>query len=177
MFSLACVLPSPTSAVGPVTAGPSWFGWLMGTTTQSDSSPPCAPDVRLDAFSGRPAVLLSGDAEVSRFSCMKFLSVRGVYDYAGSATGSRYRLLRCGLPHTSTGSAPQTVFSKLNTRPTNASVYASKGTPRARSGARLSFTPFPVLTHCAHALGYYVTPLRGWSCGRIVVRCEELEKL
>ena len=127
---MACVLPSPTSAVGPVAAGLSLFGGFIGTTTQSDSSPPCAPDVRLDAFSGRHAVLLSGDAEVSRFSCMKFLSVRGVYDYAGSATGSRYRLLRCGLPHTSTGSAPQTVFSKLNTRPTNTSVYASKGTPR-----------------------------------------------
>ena len=93
------------------------FGWFIGTTVRSDSSTSCAPDVRLNAFSGRPAVLRSGDAEVSRFSCMKFLSVRRVYDYAGPSANSRFRLLRCGLPPLSTGSAPWIGFSKLNTWP------------------------------------------------------------
>ena len=36
--------------------------------------------------------------EVSRFSCMKFLSVRGVCDYAGPGSDSRYRRYRCCLP-------------------------------------------------------------------------------
>src|ERR1700686_1641785 len=36
--------------------------------------------------------------EVSRFSCMKFLSVRGVCDYAGPGSDSRYRRCRCCLP-------------------------------------------------------------------------------
>jgi hypothetical protein len=40
-----------------------------------------------------PAVLLSGwtagVSEVSRFSCMKFLGVSGVFDYAGLNKNSR----------------------------------------------------------------------------------------
>jgi hypothetical protein len=40
-----------------------------------------------------PAVLLSGwtagVSEVSRFSCMKFLGVSGVFDYAGLSRNSR----------------------------------------------------------------------------------------
>jgi len=40
-----------------------------------------------------PAVLLPGStagvSEVSRFSCMKFLGVPGVFDYAGLNTDSR----------------------------------------------------------------------------------------
>ena len=31
----------------------------------------------------------TGISEVSRFSCMKFLGVSGVYDYAGLGRGSR----------------------------------------------------------------------------------------
>ncbi len=42
------------------------------------------------AFSHRPGVLSTpGVSEVSRFSCMKFLGVSGVYDYAGLTRGSR----------------------------------------------------------------------------------------
>src|ERR1039458_9606705 len=29
----------------------------------------------------------------------------------------------------------------------------------------------------AHALGYYLTPLRGWGCGSIIARCEGLERV
>jgi len=136
------VLPSPPSAVGRLlltllcSAGSS-------VLRPSRPSTPCAPDVRLNAFSGRPAVLLSGDAEVSRFSCMKFLSVHGPSDYAGSAADSRYRLLRCNLPHPPTGSASVLSF-RSSYRPTNASVYASKdplaappGKTRAQDGSLL----------------------------------------
>ena len=51
------------------------------------------------AFSHRPVVCFtSGISEVSRFSCMEFLDVRGVYDYAGPAQSSRYRSRPCCLP-------------------------------------------------------------------------------
>jgi len=64
------VLPSPLRRrVGA--ADPPLFGWFIGTTTQSDPSTPWRQTWRLNAFSGRPAVLLSGDAEVSRFSCIE----------------------------------------------------------------------------------------------------------
>jgi len=65
------------------------------------------------------------DAEVSRFSCLQFLSVLGVYDYAGPANCSRFRRWPYSLPLLSTGSAPRISFTKLHTRPTDASVYAS----------------------------------------------------
>jgi hypothetical protein len=61
--------------------------------TRSDSSPPFMPASRLSAFSGRSTPIAGVDStEFSRFSCMKFLSVRGVYDYAGPPSGSRSRL-------------------------------------------------------------------------------------
>jgi len=57
-----------------------------------------------------PAVLLltfaAGISEVSRFSCMKFLGVPGVFDYAGLSKDSRYRPCSCCLPHIYTASAP-----------------------------------------------------------------------
>ena len=46
--------------------------------------------------------------EVSRFSCRKFLGVRGVFDRAGPGADSRCHLRRCGLPHQSMASAPET---------------------------------------------------------------------
>jgi hypothetical protein len=49
-----------------------------------------------------PAVLrltfVAGVCEVSRFSCMKFLGVSGVFDYAGLSRSSRYRACSCCLP-------------------------------------------------------------------------------
>jgi hypothetical protein len=56
-----------------------------------------------------PAVLLPGFAagvsEVSRFSCMKFLGVSGVFDYAGLNKNSRYRSCSCCLPRITKTSA------------------------------------------------------------------------
>lgn len=48
--------------------------------------------VRLSPFpAGLPRYAAAGTSEVSRFSCMKFLGVSGVYDYAGLPKDSRYR--------------------------------------------------------------------------------------
>jgi hypothetical protein len=56
-----------------------------------------------------PAVLrltlAAGVCEVSRFSCMKFLGVSGVFDYAGLNSSSRYRCCSCCLPHITKTSA------------------------------------------------------------------------
>jgi len=58
------------------------------------------------AFSRRPAATLAaGIPEVSRFSCMKFLGVPGVFDYAGLNKDSRYRPRSCCLPRILTASA------------------------------------------------------------------------
>jgi hypothetical protein len=47
----------------------------------------------------------AGVSEVSRFSCMKFLGVSGVFDYAGLDKDSRYRPCSCCLPRIFTASA------------------------------------------------------------------------
>src|SRR5713101_1577907 len=56
-----------------------------------------------------PAVLRrtfsAGIFEVSRFSCMKFLGVSGVFDYAGLSRNSRYRPCSCCLPRITKTSA------------------------------------------------------------------------
>src|SRR5437867_9277548 len=52
----------------------------------------------------RPGLAL-GVSEVSRFSCMKFLGVSGVFDYAGLSRCSRYRACSCCLPRITKTSA------------------------------------------------------------------------
>ncbi len=47
----------------------------------------------------------AGTSEASRFSCMKFLGVSGVFDYAGLNKDSRYRFCSCCLPRMLTASA------------------------------------------------------------------------
>ena len=47
------------------------------------------------------SVWTAGVFEVSRFSCMKFLGVPGVFDYAGLNRNSRYRSCSCCLPRIS----------------------------------------------------------------------------
>jgi hypothetical protein len=81
-------VPSPISATGC----PALFDWFLGTTEQSDSSGPFARAVRpLPLPAGLVRCLRPVGSEVSRFSCMQFLSVLGVYDYAGPARNSRWR--------------------------------------------------------------------------------------
>ena len=86
MFSLARALFSPDSAEDRS----SWFVWFIDTMARSDSSRACASAVWLCAFADRPRSLSGrGPPEVSRFSCMLFLSVRGFSDYAGPTARSR----------------------------------------------------------------------------------------
>src|SRR5690348_6142992 len=85
MFSLVCALPSPVSAEGR----PSLFDRFTGTTAQSDLSSTCVSAVWFMAFADRPSSLHEGVLEISRFSCMLFLSVRGFSDYAGPNSHSR----------------------------------------------------------------------------------------
>ena len=80
MFSSVCALPSPASAEGYC---PSLFGWFTGTTTQSDFSCTFMSAVRFMAFADRSWSTDQDVQEISRFSCMLFLSVRGFLDYAG----------------------------------------------------------------------------------------------
>src|SRR2546430_14052953 len=96
MFSSVCALPSPASAEG----WPSLFGWFTGTTAQSDFSSTCMSAVRLGAFADRPRSSDHGALEISRFSCMLFLSVRGFLEYAGPSVNSRLAWLPCCLPPT-----------------------------------------------------------------------------
>ena len=75
MFSSVCALPSPTSAE----AGTSLFGRFNGTMAQSDFSCACTSAVRFMAFADRSRSFDQDAQEISRFSCMLFLSVRGFY--------------------------------------------------------------------------------------------------
>src|ERR1700680_43208 len=80
MFSAVCALPSPASAEG---CCPSLFGWFTGTTAQSDFSCTFMSAVRFMAFADRSWSVDQDVQEISRFSCMLFLSVRGFSGYAG----------------------------------------------------------------------------------------------
>src|SRR5947209_14114167 len=79
MFSVVGALPSPASAE----ACASLFDWFTGTTAQSDFSCTCMSAVRFMAFADRSCSFEQDVQEISRFSCMLFLSVPGFLDYAG----------------------------------------------------------------------------------------------
>jgi|SRR5580700_1259767 len=79
MFSSVCALPSLASAE----SCPSLFGWFTGTTAQSDFSCTFMSAVRFMAFADRSWFVDQDVQEISRFSCMLCLSVRGFSDYAG----------------------------------------------------------------------------------------------
>jgi hypothetical protein len=86
MFSLARTLLSPGSAED----GSTLFVWFIDRMARSDSSGACASALWLCTFADRPRSLAGrGALEVSRFSCMLFLSVRGFFDYAGPSARSR----------------------------------------------------------------------------------------
>ena len=85
-FALSRGLPSALSADHV----PSWFECFIGTMPRCDSSGTYTQAVRpkpspADLQSTRTA----GVSEVSRFSCMKFIGVPRVFDYAGPTRDSR----------------------------------------------------------------------------------------
>src|SRR5664279_5517723 len=154
MFSFICALPSPASAGSCLPL----FGRFTGSTAQSDFSSACVSVVRLCAFTDRPSSMTEGALEISRFSCMLFLSVRGFLDYAGPDSHSRLTRLPCCLPPTRQGVGILIWrFSKLNhpahrcLRPTlrNTPRDVSRKT-RGQDGVAFSF-PVGLLHPLQHA--------------------------
>src|SRR5438128_8989287 len=72
----------------------------------------------------RPGLAV-GVSEVSRFSCMKFLGVSGVFDYAGLSRCSRYRACSCCLPRITKTSASGFHLFGAEYPPRLSPVYAS----------------------------------------------------
>jgi hypothetical protein len=83
--------------------------------------------VRLVAFADRPCSSDQGVLEISRFSCMLFLSARGFSDYAGAIVHSRLEWPPCCLPPTrnEVGILIYGLFAAQSPRPPMPPVYAS----------------------------------------------------
>ena len=144
MFSSARALLSPGSAEDRS----SLFVWFIDTMARSDSSGACTSTVRLCAFADRPRSLSGrGAPEVSRFSCMLFLSVRGFYDYAGPTARSRLsRYSRVAFLLSGENRRPGLRFSKFDS-PAHRYPCLRFGRHLAMSPARLrakmeSLSPF-----------------------------------
>jgi len=109
---LVGALPSPTSAEDCSLL----FGWFIGTTALSDFSSACMLALWLWAFTNRSRSCWDRDApEISRFSCMLFLSVPGFLDYAGPTGHSRSTATsRIAFLVGNRVQRPNQRFSKLN---------------------------------------------------------------
>ena len=122
------------------------FGCFVGNTPLFDSSLACLHG--LCFWLPVPIRWLVGPG------CRRGLSVlaravsrraHGSWTTPGLTRNSRLRSPQCGLPDASTRSAPGMRFSKLDSRPVDASVYASPGTsrhPAQDSRSRWFATPF-----------------------------------
>jgi len=143
LFSSVAGLPSTTSAAGISTG-------LVRQLRRYYA------DVRLLARVPARIVLLASRADpaagwlrmparsLGSRAC-SFSTCSWLLDYAGPDVNSRLRSRQCGLPVASTRSAPELRFSKLNSRPVDASVYASPGAsrrPAQDSRSRWFATPF-----------------------------------
>src|SRR5437667_9276114 len=146
MFSLVCALPSPASAE----ACASLFDWFTGTTAQSDFSSTCMSAVWFMAFADRSCSFEQDVREISRFSCMLFLSVRGFSDYAGPDSHSRNSVAAVLPSSISEGSRhpDPSAFRSSIARPTGTSglrFTRHLTVPPARLEARMeSLFSFPV---------------------------------
>ena len=116
-----CALPISSLSAASACAASVLFEGFIGTTTPSDSSPPCALALRPWPFPAGLAFVGPVGDEVSRFSCMQFLSVSGVSDYGGSRGGLALCPCSFRLPFLSTRSASPLHLTKLNTLPTDPS--------------------------------------------------------
>ena len=102
------------------------LGRFIGTTAQSDSSRACASALWFITFADRSRSWLVQDVlEVSRFSCMLFLSVRGFFDYAGPTGHSRFIAVR-RVAFPGSGRSQRSSIA----RPTDTPIYASRETSR-----------------------------------------------
>src|SRR5438094_150105 len=137
---------SPASAE----ACASLFDWFTGTTAQSDFSGTCMSAVWFMAFADRSCSFEQDVREISRFSCMLFLSVRGFSDYAGPNSHSRNSVATVLPSSISEGSRhpDPSAFRSSIARPTGTSglrFTRHLTVPPARLEARMeSLFSFPV---------------------------------
>src|SRR5215472_12690533 len=84
------------------------------------------------AFADRSWSVDQDVQEISRFSCMLFLSVRGFLDYAGPSNPLAIAWLLCCLPPTrnEVGILIYGLFAAQSPRPPMPLVYASSATSR-----------------------------------------------
>ena len=88
---------------------------MLFRSAQSDFSSTCMSVVRLCAFTDRPLQTAEGALEISRFSCMLFLSVRGLYRLRRTGQPLAITQLPCCLPPARQGVGILIWgFSKLN---------------------------------------------------------------
>src|ERR1017187_2966956 len=112
----------------------------------------------------------------SRFPCIEFPCMRGVFDPAEPSGVSRWRLRPCCLPLRLTESALRIAVSGLYTQPARAPVNASRHTLRCAahdSGSGRFATPFlydsfihysmPVLTGAPGGSAYPTLKARGFG--------------
>ena len=112
MFSLARTFsPQTPLEIALLRSSGSSLLWRGPTPPEA-----CASALWLGTFQDRPPSLSGrGAPEVSRFSCMLFLSVRGFFDYAGPAARSRLsRNSRVAFLHQERVGVLVLRFSKLN---------------------------------------------------------------
>jgi len=143
MFSLVRGLPSATSASRPSASLARLLRWyyapvrlLAGVHARI-----VLVAFRADPVAGWPRM----PARSPGSRACSFPTCSWLLDYAGPARNSRWRPPQCGLPVRSTRSAPSMRFSKLDSRPVGASVYASPGAsrhPAQDSRSRWFATPF-----------------------------------
>jgi hypothetical protein len=148
--------PPPPPPVFP----PALFHGLADTALMFDSSRACMLGLCFSLPGPNRRLVSSG--------CRRGLSVlaRAVSRCAGPVRNSRLRPCQCCLPVRSTPSAPEMRFSKLNSRPVDASVYASPGTlrhPAQDSRSRWFAIPFlqgSFIPDCTPVYPADCTPLR-----------------
>jgi hypothetical protein len=100
-----------------------------GPTPPERARPPCGFG---PSRTGLVSRLGRGAPEVSRFSCMLFLSVRGFFDYAGPTARSRLARKQpwCLPPIRRESASWFCVFRSSIARPTDTPVYASSDISR-----------------------------------------------
>src|SRR5450631_3645888 len=98
------------------------------------------------------SVAATGVSEVSRFSCLKFLDVSGVFDYAGLNRSSRYRACSCCLPRITKTSASGLHLFGAEYPPHLSSIYASLGPSRYQRKTRGRVDRYSFLVRLFHPL-------------------------
>ena len=112
----------------------SLFGALTGTTPVSDFSVASISVFWPLAFTDRPAKLLSGTTEISRFSCIQCPRMLSVFDSAGPGYDSLSIAVYCvAFPFVVQGRHPKVVISELNGWPIRFPLSTLRALPHGNS--------------------------------------------